>query len=402
MTDSSTIRGTLTLRPGRIKPFVYRHPWVFDGAVRRVTGDVPPGGIVRVEAPDGEFIGMAFYNPHGPLVAKLFHWTDDVAAFDAGFVAQRIRHAAARPERVAIARTTDALRLVFAESDGLPGLVVDRYGEWIVAELTSLAMVARRDLLADALAEALPEYRLLIRTDPAMAREEGFEPFDPEAVGGPPPEGPVTIDDDGLRFEVDLLHGHKTGFYLDQRANRRRLRAHADGARVLDIFCYTGGFALAAACGGAASVTGIDNSMPALEMAERNARLNGYENVEWVKGKANAVLRGFADEGRRYDVAVLDPPRLAPGRRSLGRALKAYTNYNRQAIEVLEPGGLLVTCSCSGAVTLEELIGAVNRGAVAAGRTAHVTSVGLQDADHPVAAHLPESLYLKALFVRVE
>jgi 23S rRNA (cytosine1962-C5)-methyltransferase len=396
----STLQGELVVRAGHVKPFLFRHPWVYAGAVQRVDKSAPPGGIVRVVGPRGDFLGHGFYNPVGSLVVKLFNWDESVCVFDETFLAGRIEAAKKFRDVAGLWNSTDAGRIVFGESDALPGLIVDRYGNFLVVELLTLAMLQRRAMIVASLRRVFPDCRIICKTDPVIAAEEGFDPFAPDATGGELP-GPIDIHENGVRFRVDLIRGHKTGFYLDQRANRMRVAQQATGTSVLDAYCYTGGFGVVAgALGRVVSVTGIDSSQPALDAAKENYQLNGFSAVQLIKGKAIAVMAEMHKEGRRFGVVILDPPRLASGRKGLEKALPAYAEINRLGIGLLEPGGLLVSCSCSGAVRENDLIDAINRGAVGARREVRIVGLGTQDVDHPVISSLPESLYLHAVFAR--
>lgn len=403
MNDKTQSSGRLHLVAGRVKPVFYRHPWIFGRTVRRVDEGVAPGDIVEVVDPMDNRLGYAFYNPGPDLVAKVFHHGDPPEAFDQSFFESRLRQALERREQAGLWSVTDAGRIAFSESDGLPGLVIDAYPGWVVVEVLSLAMVQRLETVCGALASVMPDRRILVKTDASAARIEGFEAFGAYPADQDDPPGELTLTEHGVTFKVDILRGHKTGFYFDQRDNRRRLACYTEGAEVLDAFCYTGAFGVHALVrGGATSVTALDSSPAVLEAAEANYRANGCAAFETIKGRARSVLKGMATEGRSFDVVVLDPPKLAPGRKGLKKALGAYTEINALALGLIRPGGTLVSSSCSGALEVEAFLSMLNRAAVEADRTVVMQEVGLQDVDHPVDVAFPESLYLKCVFARVE
>ncbi|MFW5798161.1 MAG: class I SAM-dependent rRNA methyltransferase [Planctomycetota bacterium] len=403
MDDKTQPSGRLYLKAGRVKPVFYRHPWIFGRTVERVDPGVSPGDIVEVVDPMDNRLGYAFYNPGPDLVAKVFHHGDPPGTFDQFFFESRLRHALGRRERAGLWEVTDAGRIAFSESDGLPGLIVDAYPGWVVVEVLSLAMMQRVETVCNALRTMMPDRRVLLKTDASTARIEGFEAFGAHPADGGDPPGELTLVEHGVSFKVDILKGHKTGFYFDQRDNRRRLAAYTHGAELLDAFCYTGAFGVHALVrGGAASVTALDSSPAVLEAAEVNYRANGCTAFETIKGRARSVLKDMAAQGRTFDVVVLDPPKLAPGRKGLKKALGAYTEINALALGLIRPGGTLVSSSCSGALEVEAFLSMLNRAAVEADRTVVMQEVGLQDVDHPVDVAFPESLYLKCVFARVE
>lgn len=388
---------TLTLRPGRERSVLRRHPWIFSGGVAKVAGDPGPGDTVVVKASDGRVLGRAAYSPRSQLVGRL--WTFDAdEVVDGTFVAARVHAAAAR--RAGLAARTDGVRLVFAESDGLPGVVADRFGPWVVLELTSTGAERWREAVADACA-ALPGVRgVYERSDAAVRKKEGLATRVGPVVGEEPPEL-VEVTEDGRRYLVDVRHGHKTGFYLDQRDARAAVQAHAAGRRVLDVFAYTGGFSVAAGSGGASEVVTVDSSGPSLELAGRNLAANGLGTEGLCEADAFAELRVRRDAGERFDLIVLDPPKLAPRADQVDKASRAYKDLNRVALGLLSPGGLLATFSCSGAVDDALFQKIVFGAALDAGRDAWIAGHFHQPEDHPVALTFPEAAYLKGLLLRV-
>jgi 23S rRNA (cytosine1962-C5)-methyltransferase len=356
--------------------------------------------VVDVLDAGGSFVARGLYNGRSQIRVRLY--TRDPEPLDDAFFAARVRAALRlRTGLLGLDDPAGACRLVFSEGDGLSGLTVDRYGPYLSVQLTSLALAARKDAVLAALVEAVAPAGVMLRTEKGILDEEGLELRD-GPLAGTVPEEPIEIRDGGLRFAVDLRTGHKTGFYLDQRENRGRAAALAAGRCVADVFCYTGGFAVATAVHGAAHVTAVDASAPALALAADNAARNGVaERVETERADAFRWLEAQAKAGRRYGMVVLDPPRFARTSRGVPSALQAYERLNALALDALEPDGILVTCSCSGRVSREAFIGAVGRAAAERRRLVQLLEVRGQPPDHPVAATCPESAYLKCLICRV-
>jgi 23S rRNA (cytosine1962-C5)-methyltransferase len=384
----------LILKPGREKSLKRRHPWVFSGGIAKVEGQPQPGDTVEVHSADGAFLAVAAYSPESQIRARVWSWT--AGDIDAGFFAQRIARAAAARSVAA----GEGTRLVHGESDGLPGVVADRYGDTVVVQLLSAGAERWRGAIADALA-ALPGVARVIERSEADVRElEGLPPqsglLRGEAAGTP-----LVVREHGLEFAVDAVQGHKTGFYLDQRDNRLRLRGLAKDKTVLDCFCYCGGFALNALAGGAKSVTAIDSSGPALAAAKANAERNGLPESEWLEADVFQTLRKFRDGGRKFDLIVLDPPKFAPTAAHAEKAARAYKDINLLGFKLLNPGGLLMTYSCSGGVSPDLFQKIVAGAALDAGVDARIEGWLHASADHPVALNFPEGEYLKGLLLRV-
>ena len=388
----------LVLKPGREKSLKRRHPWVFSGAVAKLDGDAQAGDTVEVRSSDGELLALAAYSPHSQIRARA--WTWDEADVDASFFTRRVEDAARARATLGIDRASDGLRIVHAEADGLPGVIADRYGDTVVVQLLSAGADRWRDAIADALCGLPGVQRVWERSD-ADARElEGLKPRSGLIRGKPVPGSPV-IEEHGLRFKVEIDAGHKTGFYLDQRDNRLLLRNLAAGKDVLDCFSYTGGFTLNALRGGAASVTTIDSSGLALDLARANARLNELPDAHWIEADVFQTLRKLRDQGRSYDLVVLDPPKLAPTAAHAERAARAYKDINLFAFKMLRPGGHLMTYSCSGGVSAELFQKIVAGAALDAKVDARIEMWLHAAPDHPVALNFPESEYLKGLLCRV-
>lgn len=387
----------VVLRPRMARPFFARHPWVFAGSIARVEGDPAPGDEVRVVSHENQFIARGLFNPKSQIRARLYRWDD--APLDDAFWASRIDEALSlRREVLAI---PGPCRLIFSEGDGLSGLTIDRYGDWLVAQFTALALFERRERLFDLLSERLSVRGILLRSEKGIAEQEALS-FAEGPARGKAPDGPIAIEEQGLSWEVDLTTGQKTGFYLDQRDNREAVGRLARGRRMLDLFCYTGGFGLTALKHGATSVLGVDASTRAIELARRNAERNGFSRsatFESADGFDRAEeLRG---SGERFGVVSVDPPKFARGARSIDAALKAYLKINRIAVELLEPGGILATCSCSGLVGRDEFAGVLAQASELSGRPIQILESRGQAADHPISVTCPQSSYLKCIVARV-
>ena len=386
----------LILKPGREKSLKRRHPWVFSGAVGKLTGNPRPGDTIEVHSSDGEFLAVAACNPQSNIVARVWDW--EQRAIDAAFFHERVECAVAL--RAHLLPTSDTVRLVHAESDGLPGVVIDRYGETVVLQLSSAGAMRWRDALADAVMQAVKPNTLYERSDADVLALEGLQ----VSVGllrGTAPASPLLVYELGAMFEVDVPHGHKTGFYLDQRTNRARVREFAEKREVLDCFAYTGGFTVNALAGGAAKVTAIDSSGPALELLQRNVALNKLPACECIEGDVFQLLRKLRDRARSFDLIVLDPPKFAPTAAHAEKASRAYKDINLLAFKLLRPGGLLFTFSCSGGVSRELFQKIVAGAALDAGVDAQILEHLSAGADHPVALNFPEGDYLKGLICRV-
>lgn len=393
-------RPRVVLASGREPPLAGGHPWVFSGAIAATQGTPEDGSEVDVLASDGSFVARGLYNGRSQIRVRLYSWSD--VDLDEGFFSDRIAEAVRlREDVLGLGDGAGACRLVFSEGDGLSGLTVDRYGSHLSVQFTSLALALRRDALVEALLAHTGARSVVLRTEKGILEEEGLELRD-GPLAGAVPEQPIEIVDAGLRFAVDLRTGHKTGFYLDQRDNRLRAAAYARGRTVADVCCYTGGFSIAVAAAGAAAVTGVDASESALALAGQNAERNGVAGrTTFVRADAFRWLEAQAAEGRRYGMVVLDPPRFARTRKGVRQALRAYERLNRLALAVLEQGGILVTCSCSGRVSADDFLSAVGRAAGAEGRAVRILEKRGQAADHPVSATCPETSYLKCLVCAV-
>lgn len=378
-----------------------RHPWVFSGAVGKLSGEVQPGDVVDVRAHDGSFLARGFANPQSQLPVRLCTWDEGQQLLDEWLRCQLLRSLTRRVE-LGIPDETDAYRCVFSESDGLPGLIVDRYGDFVVVQINNHAMERRRERIAELLMELLPARGIFERSDDDARLREGL----PSRVGpvtGEAPPALIEMTEHGMHLAVDVHRGHKTGGYLDQRDNRRRAARYLAGERVLNVFSYTGGFAVAALRAGAQHVINLDASAEALRLAEENAVRNGFaDRVESAEGNAFELLRRYRDAGATFDAIILDPPRFAKSKAALPKASRGYKDLNLLAIKLLRPGGTLVTFSCSGLVSLELFQQIVFAAALDSGREVRIVERLTQSRCHPVLMTFPEAEYLKGFICRVE
>jgi 23S rRNA (cytosine1962-C5)-methyltransferase len=386
----------LVLQPGRERSLQRRHPWVFSGALGRMQGRAGPGDTVVVASADGTPFGRASYHPKASILARM--WTfDPDERVDGDFFARRIAAAVAR--RAHLAARTDAVRLVFGESDGLPGVVVDRYGGWVVVQLGTPGADRWRREIVEVLA-ALPGVQGVYERSDTDARErEGLVTRVGVLAGAEPPDR-IEIVEDGCRHLVDVRRGQKTGWYLDQRDNRAAVAREAAGRRMLEVFSYSGAFGTAALAAGAADVVSVDSSGPALALAAEERRHAGLPTGTLVEADAFKDLRQRRDAHERYDLIVVDPPKLAPRESYLERASRAYKDVNWLAIRLLAPGGLLATFSCSAAMSAELFQKILFGAATDARRDLQIVQRLGPAPDHPVLLSFPESDYLTGLLLR--
>ena len=399
MSSAPPTRGVVAIRAGRERSLARRHPWVFSGGVADVEGRPGVGDTVLVETDAGQPLGWGAYSPESQIRVRMWSF-DPNDVIDEAFVTDRVVHAAARRDAL-LASGTDSARLVFSEADGVPGVTADRYGDTIVVQLTTAGADAWREVVADALF-SLPGVRCVYERSDADVRErEGLEP----RVGllrGTEPDPDLVAHEGSWRYVVDVAGGHKTGFYLDQRDARAAIARLAPGRRVLNVFSYTGAFSVVAAGVGATSVLSIDSSAPALDVARRNGEVNGLDVGELMEADAFTALRGLRDRARQYDLIALDPPKLANNERQLEKASRAYKDLNLLAVKLLAPGGMLLTWSCSGAMSAELFQKVVAGAALDANRTVRIVGRLGQPSDHPVPLAFPEAEYLKGLILEAE
>jgi 23S rRNA (cytosine1962-C5)-methyltransferase len=389
----------LLLKKGRDKSVRRRHPWIFSGAVEKVDGKPGRGDTVDVLDAAKKSLARAAYSPKSQIRARV--WTFEPAEeVDASFFRTRIQTALVLREALPAAKYANALRLVHGESDGLPGLVVDRYADVLVAQFLAAGVERWRDPILDSLMELTGCAAIYERSDAEVRKLEGLEPRTGFARGNRN-AARCPIIEYGLNFRVDVEQGQKTGFFLDQRENRQRVRSLAAGREVLDGFCYTGGFSIAALAGGAKHVTAIESSAAALEVAKDNLAANPLDasRIDFQQADVFEKLRKLRDQNAKFDLVVLDPPKFAPTAVQVKKAARAYKDINLWALKLLAPGGLLATFSCSGGVSAELFQSIVAGAALDAGVDARIIERFTAAADHPVALPFPEAEYLKGLLL---
>lgn len=391
MTDSASALPVIRLKSDRAPG----HPWVWSAQVHKPEGRIPPGSVVDVVDAKNRFAGRGFWNGHARIALRLLA-TDAGETIDANWIAARIARAVRlRRDLLELDKSTDAWRVVHSEGDGLSGLIVDRYADILVVEYFAAGMWKFRDAIRDALLAHFPGARIYGFAETHVQKQESFDCRASE------PPAPVAVHEHGLAFHAAPGAGHKTGFFADQRDNRRRFAELARGRRVLDLCCNAGGFAVHAMAGGAREAVGVDMDAGILDIARANAAVN-HVTVDFQQADIFVWLRDAVARGEKYDAVILDPAKLTRDRNKLFDALKKYFAMNRLALDVIPPGGLLLTCSCTGLVSEADFLEMLRRVAINAGREIQILEVRGAGADHPVRADVPESRYLKAVFCRVE
>lgn len=388
------------LKPRKAQPFYGRHPWVRDSAVAAVSGEPADGEEVDLMSDSGEWVARGLFNSCSRIRVRLYTWRQG-ETLDAAFWRARLASAVALREQLGYGDRASAARLVYSEADGLSGLIVDRFGEHLIVQPTALAMAERLELLVPLLAELVQPRSIAIRCDETTSKLEGIAICREGVVYGERGEACVDIRENGVTFRVPLAAGQKTGFYLDQRENRRAAAQLVRGRRVLDMCTYTGGFALAAAAAGAEHVIGVDSSEAALELARHNAAANHLTNVEFHQAEAFDDLARRVAAGERYGGVILDPPKFAAGRKDIDKALRAYHRLNLSAVQLLEPGGILVTCCCSGSVGRQDFFEMLFGVATKSKRDIQLLAQHGAAPDHPVSITCPENAYLKCFVCRL-
>jgi 23S rRNA (cytosine1962-C5)-methyltransferase len=395
----AVVTPVLVVKAGREKSLRLRHPWLFSGAIARVEGDPGPGETVTVAGADGAFLAYAAYSPSSQIRARVWSFDRD-EGIDTAFFDRRIERACAARATLLNATHTGA-RVVHGESDGLPGVIADLYGNVVVVQLLSAGAERWREAIGSALAAATGARAVYERSDADVRTLEGLAPRTGLVTGVLPRV--VTMFEGGICYTIDVVSGQKTGFYLDQRDNRAHVRAMAKDKRVLNAFCYTGGFTLAALAGGATSVLSIDSAADALARALENLSRNPAlpaNRAAWREANVFAELRQLRDTGAQYDLIVLDPPKFAPTAAHVERAARAYKDINLWALKLLAPGGALATFSCSGGISADLFQKIVAGAALDAGADAAIVGHLSASADHPVALNFPEGDYLKGLLIK--
>lgn len=391
----------IKLKPGREKSLERRHPWVFSNGIHNVKGKPEAGETVDVVAHDGHWLGRGAWSPESQIQVRI--WTfDREEEIDREFFKRRILRAQAGRDDLIREQGLTGYRLIAAESDGLPGITIDKYANVLVCQLLSMGADVWRDTIVDVLAELYPDCAIYERSDVDSRKKEGLA----STMGllhGTLPEMPVIIEENGIKIAVDVTKGHKTGFYLDQRDNRAIAARFVKGKSVLNCFCYTGTFGLYAAKAGAASIENVDVSSLALDTARLNMRVNGLndDNVHYNEADVFKLLRQYRDEGKTFDVIVLDPPKFADNKSQLNGACRGYKDINMIALQLLNPGGVLLTFSCSGLMPADLFQKIVADAALDAKREIQFIERLSQASDHPIGSAFPEGFYLKGLVARV-
>ncbi len=378
-----------------------RHPWLFSGAIGRIEGNPGDGQIAALYTADKSFYAWGLYNSHSQIRVRLYSW-QEAEILGEDFWYKRLQTAIDLRYELLKYSPQDSCRLINSEGDHLSGLTVDRYDQYLVIQFTSLALYERRELIIDYLIRKLQPRGIYLRTEKGIGESENLELSD-GLYRGEEPENPLYIEEKGIKFLVSLQTGQKTGFYLDQSANRRAVAKYAQDRKVLDMFCYTGGFSITAAVAGAKEVLGIDASESALELARKNSDLNRQQKkVTYEKGDAFKRLTGFAEERRKFDLIILDPPKFTKSRASVTSALKGYISLNELAIRCLAHSGILVSCSCSGRISPEQFSEILRVSALRSNRNLKILEKRGASADHPINPNAPESEYLKCYICHIE
>lgn len=392
---------TIRLKPGREKSLLRHHPWVFDGAIAQVSGEPQLGETVAVLGQTGQPLGVGSFSPRSQIRVRMWSFTPDVAV-DQSLMHARIQQAIARRQTFLTPSEQTACRLIAAESDGLPGVVVDRYGPVLVCQFLTAGAEFWREVIVEALANAFPDASLYERSDVDVREKEGLRARSGLLRGADLPDL-VTIQEGTMHFLVDVQRGHKTGFYLDQRDNRAAVATLAKGRSMLNCFSYTGGFSVAALLQGASHVLNVDSSPSILALSEKNHQLNHLTASQYdhLEGDVFRLLRQFRDEGRQFDLIVLDPPKFVESQSHLERAARGYKDINRLAFLLLNPGGILATFSCSGLMPVDLFQKIVADAALDAHRDAQILRRLTQAADHPTLLPFPEAFYLKGFLCQV-
>jgi 23S rRNA (cytosine1962-C5)-methyltransferase len=389
---------TVTLKPKHAQPFFARHPWVFAGAVERVDGEPADGAEVDLHSSAGEWIARGLFNGKSKIRVRLYSW-EAGRGLDRDLFRERIERAVRLREALGVRGPGRGCRLVFSEADGLSGCTIDEYAGWLTVQFTALGIARRRDLLADVLNEVVRPRGIYVRTEKGVGTLEGLDLQDGLLAGDPPPAD-LAIEEHGLSFLVNIAEGQKTGFYHDQRDNRQAAARLAPGRRVLDAFCYTGGFGLHAARAGAASVEGVDVSEPALSLGRRNAERNGLAQVTFTRADVFKFLDAQVKEGQKFGLVVLDPPKFARSRGAIPEAMRGYRHLLKQAVKLAEPGGFVVFCCCSGVISPDMLTELVAQVAGEERRDVQILERRGAAADHPTAVSCLETAYLKCFLLR--
>ncbi|WP_293301007.1 class I SAM-dependent rRNA methyltransferase [Pedobacter sp. UBA4863] len=391
----------IKLKKGKEKAVYQRHPWVFSGALDKIKGKPENGDVVRLVDASGDFLAYGYYNDQSRVAVRLIEWNEETT-IDEAWYEQKIKTAIAGRSHLLAHKETTACRLVFSEADFLPGLIVDRYADFLSLQILSSGIEQAKDIIIPILVKLLQPKGIFDRSDATARTHEGITAENGLLWGETPAEF-IEVKENGIKYHINIAEGQKSGFYCDQRDNRKILASYTKGKSVLDCFSYSGGFSLNAFAQGATTVTSVDSSALAIETLKQNINLNKFDASKHtpIQSDVNKQLRQFNDEGKKFDVVVLDPPKYAPSRSALDRAARAYKDLNRRGLLLLESGGLLATFSCSGAVDIETFKQIIAWAALDAGKEVQIIKQFCQPEDHPVRLSFPEGEYLKGLLVRV-
>lgn len=391
----------IKLKKGKEKAVLQRHPWVFSGALEKIKGAPENGDVVKVISANNDFLAYGYFNDQSRVAVRLLEW-DENNAINEDWYAQKINTAITSRSHLLSNKETNTYRLIFSEADFLPGLIVDKYADFLSVQILSTGIESAKPIIIDILCKALKPKGIFDRSDATARTHEGITAENGLLWGEVPAEF-IAVKENGINYHINIAEGQKSGFYCDQRDNRRILAEYASGKSVLDCFSYSGGFSLNAFKNGAKEVTSVDSSALAIETLKQNIELNKFnsKNHTAIQSDVNKQLRAFKEEGKKFDLVVLDPPKYAPSRSALDRAARAYKDLNRLGLLLLESGGLLATFSCSGAVDIETFKQIIAWAALDAGKEVQVIKQFSQPEDHPVRLSFPEGEYLKGLLVRV-
>jgi 23S rRNA (cytosine1962-C5)-methyltransferase len=392
---------SLHLKPNREKSILKHHPWIYSGAVEKVTGNPNSGETVAVYASDGKFLAWGAYSPKSQIICRIWTW-DESDVIDSEFLRRKLQIAIDFRKAYISNGVTNSYRCVFSESDGIPGLIIDRYDSCLVLQITSAGAEFWRNSLIGICREVPGVTVCYERSESEIRKLEGLSPSQ-GLIFGTKLNSPLEIHEWGIRYLVDIENGQKTGFFLDQRENRKMVQEFSNNARVLNCFSYTGGFSLNAFKGGATEIISIDSSAEAIGLAVKNWELNSFPNDRgiWIEGDVFQELRKFRDRNEKFDLIILDPPKFAPNTRSVPAAARAYKDINLLAFKLLREGGVLFTFSCSGGIDSDLFQKIVQGAALDAKREVLILEKLRQDLDHPVSLNFPEAEYLKGLICRV-
>ncbi|SMO58250.1 class I SAM-dependent rRNA methyltransferase [Solitalea koreensis] len=392
---------SVRISKGKEKAVKNHHPWVFSGAINSAIGQPNQGEVVKIINSADQFLAYGYYNKSSKITVRAIEWNEETK-IDDNWWKDRITQAITRRKSLLTLEDTDSVRLIYSEADGIPGLIVDKYADFLVMQVLTAGVELQKKLITDHLYALLKPKGIFERSDAKSRSLEGLKPSNGLLAGEMPPEL-LEINENGLTFLVNIADGQKSGYFLDQRENRKIAAKYAKGLSVLDCFCYSGGFSLNAHKAGAKSIVSIDSSALAIKTVKQNYKANQitFNENDLIEADVNATLRRFQTEKREFDFIILDPPKLAPTRATVDKAQRAYKDLNLQALKLLQPGGLLATFSCSGGIDIDLFKQIISWAALDAGKELQIIEQFNQPSDHPIRTSFPESEYLKGLLCRV-